>query len=47
LGADSMEMAQLQYGIMDRPDREVAPFKLPCISLNEEDSLVLKGVIEK
>jgi hypothetical protein len=31
-GADSMEMAQLRYGIMENPDRKVAPFKLPCIT---------------
>jgi hypothetical protein len=28
-------------------DLEVAPFKLPCIPLDEEDSLVMQGVIEK
>jgi hypothetical protein len=47
LGADSMEMAQQRYGIMDKPDRELAPFKLPCIPLNDEDSLVMPGVIEE
>jgi hypothetical protein len=47
LGADSLEMAQLRYGVMDKPDRDVAPFKLPAMPLNDEDSLVMQGVIEK
>jgi hypothetical protein len=47
LGADSKEMAQLRYGIMDKSDREIAPFKLLVIPLNEADSLVMKKIIKK
>jgi hypothetical protein len=32
---------------MDKPDRVVVPLKVPCIPLNDKDSLVMREVIEK
>jgi hypothetical protein len=38
LGADAREPAQLRYGVMDRPNRDVAPFRLRGIQLSPSDS---------
>jgi hypothetical protein len=43
LDADSRELAALRYGIMDRPNRSVAPFRVPLIHLDEADSHVYGG----
>jgi hypothetical protein len=47
LGADSKELAAPRYGVMDRPNRSVSPFRLPLIRLDEADSHGMGEVIEK
>jgi hypothetical protein len=46
LGANPRELAALRYGVMDRPDRPVAPFRLPSIRLDDTDSQVMLEIIE-
>jgi hypothetical protein len=47
LGAESRELAQLRYGNMVRPDREVHTFRLPAIRLRQSDSLEMEVITEK
>jgi hypothetical protein len=36
-----------RHGVYDKPDREAAPFRLPAIHLDAEDSAAMEGVIRK
>jgi hypothetical protein len=47
LGADARELAQLRYGIMDKPNRDVAPFRLPGIQISPSDSAEMETIIER
>jgi hypothetical protein len=47
LGADARELAQLRYGIMDQPNRDVAPFQLPGIQIGPCDSAEMEAIIER
>jgi hypothetical protein len=47
LGADARELAELQYGIMDKPNRDVAPFRLLGIQLSSSDSAEMEMIIER
>jgi hypothetical protein len=47
LGADSRGLECLRYGVYDKPDREVNPFRLPVIKLDAEDSATMEAVIKK
>jgi hypothetical protein len=47
LGADSRELAQLRYRIMDRTDREEGPFWLPAIRFSRSDSVEMEMIIRK
>lgn len=47
MGADSREIAALKYGIMDKPDKDVRPFRLNQIRLSPEDSVAMEYIIEK
>jgi hypothetical protein len=47
VGADSREMKCLLYGVYDKPDRDVAPFRLPIIHLDAENSAAMEIMIKK
>jgi hypothetical protein len=47
LVAEERKLAKLLYGVMYRPEKYVAPFRLPGIRLDASDSTEMEKVIEK
>jgi hypothetical protein len=47
LGADARKWESLRYGIYAKLDKEIAPFTLPFIKLDEVDSVEMEAVIKK
>jgi hypothetical protein len=47
LGADARELAQLRYGVIERPNRDVVPIRLPGIQLSPSDSAEMETIIER